>query len=155
MINAVGSSFHQPCPPLSRASTRPKRLRGADRYPSLPSPSFSYAWGVVSGITTAAHVTTRIVDPEGTVHSETQAGRTTIFTYDDLFRISRTDPPNGTNFILTNYNNTDGSTVAVQRGSSTVTTTLDGFGRPTLTSNSVGIQTRTAYDAEGRKTYEG
>jgi len=119
------------------------------------STSFSHSWGVVSGITTAAHVTTRIVSPEGTVASETQAGRATTFTYDDLFRITRTDPPGGTNFILTNYNNTDGSTVAVQRGPSTVTTTLDGFGRPMLSSNSVGIQIRTAYDAEGRKTYEG
>jgi YD repeat-containing protein len=95
------------------------------------------------------------VNPEGTVASETQAGRTTTFTYDNLFRITRTDPPGGTNFILTNYNNSDGSTVTVQRGPSTITTTLDGFGRPTLASNNVGIQTRTAYDAEGRKTYEG
>lgn len=119
------------------------------------STSFSYAWGVVNGTTTAAHVTTRVVNPEGTIASATQAGRTTTFIYDDLLRVTRTDPPGGTNAILTSYNNTDGSTVTVQRGPSTVTTTLDGFGRPISSSNSVGIQTRTTYDAEGRKIYDG
>ena len=43
---------------------------------------------------------------------------------------------------------------ATLSGSSTITTTVDGFGRPVATANSAGVQTTTHYDAEGRTTYE-
>src|SRR5262249_3541596 len=60
--------------------------------------TLTYSWGLVSAIQTPEYVTTRMINPEGTVASETSAGRTTTFTYDDLFRIRITQPP-GSNAI--------------------------------------------------------
>ena len=44
--------------------------------------------------------------------------------------------------------------MTTRRGRSVLTTTADGFGRPIETADGVGTRTRTAYDAEGRKTYQ-
>lgn len=115
----------------------------------------TYEWGVVKEIHTPEYVVSRSINPEGTVASETRAGRLTSFGYDDLFRITTTQPPGGTAPIITSYDNAGGAWVRVTRGSSITTTTVDGFGKPIGTTNSVGVQTRTRYDAEGRKTYEG
>jgi len=40
---------------------------------------YTYEWGVVQDTITPAHTTTRVINPDGTVASETQAGRTTTF----------------------------------------------------------------------------
>ena len=112
--------------------------------------TFDYDWGQVSLIQTSAHATTRVINQDGTVASETQNGRTTSYMYDDLGRVTHTQPP-GTNGITTAYSAT---TVTTSRGDSFVTTGLDGFGRPTGTVNSVAVRTLTEYDAEGRKTFE-
>ena len=117
--------------------------------------SFSYQWGIVSGIQTPEHSVTRSINPEGTVEWETRGGRTTRFSYDALFRIANTQPPGGTNPIITEYDNAGGIWVRVRRGDAWLKTTLDGFGRPIATENSVGVKTTTRYDAEGRKTKEG
>jgi len=122
--------------------------------------NFSYSWGTASQASTPEHTTSRAINPAGTVASETQAGRTTAFTYDPLFRISTTQPPGGTNATVTEYDNDGGEWVRVTRGatpatSSVVTTTFDGFGRPIRTINSLNVETRTAYDADGRETFEG
>src|SRR5262249_34236041 len=113
-----------------------------------------YDWGIVSEIRTPMYTVTREVNPDGTVASETRGGRKTKFTYDDLSRIRVTEPPAG-NAIVTEYDNEHGQSVTVGRGQSSPTAVLDGFGRPILTANSVGVQSRTTYDAEGRKIHEG
>ncbi len=117
--------------------------------------SFSYDWGVVSEIRTPEYTVTRAINPEGTVASEIRGGRSTTFTYDNLSRVVRAQPPGGTNAIATVYDNGGGTAINVSRGPSAVETTLDGFGRPIRTINSVGVRTRTGYDAEGRTVYEG
>ncbi len=116
---------------------------------------FSYAWGVLKDTVTPEFLVTRVINPDGTVASQTQAGRTTTFDYDDSFRVEWVDPPGASQRIDTTYDNTAGGWVKVQRGSAFIDTTVDGFGRPTQTVNSVGVRTRTAYDAEGRVVYEG
>ncbi len=114
--------------------------------------TFGYQWGVVSGIWKPETAVVRTVNPEGTIASETQGSRTTNFSYDDLFRIVQTSPPDA-NSIVTAYNDA-GAQVTVYRGASQTTATVDGFGRVIHTVNSVGINTDTGYDIEGRKTYE-
>jgi len=42
----------------------------------------------------------------------------------------------------------------VGRGKAFATTTFDGLGRPVRTENAQGIKTTTAYDVNGRKTFE-
>jgi YD repeat-containing protein len=115
----------------------------------------TYDWGIVNQITTPKYIVSRSINPEGTVASETRGGRTTTFFYDDLFRIAQTQPPGGTNPITSDYDNVYGAQVTVHRGQSSITTTVDGFGKPIGTQNSVGIQTTTRYDAMGRTVYEG
>jgi YD repeat-containing protein len=115
----------------------------------------SYEWGAAKDVQTPEYVVSRTIGPEGLVASETRAGRTTSFAYDDLFRITTTQPPGNTAPIVTSYDNTGGGWIRVARGSSFTLTNVDGFGRAIGTTNSAGIQTRTSYDADGRKTYEG
>jgi YD repeat-containing protein len=118
------------------------------------STRFSYSWGVVSEVQTSAYTISRDIKPEGTIASETRAGRETTFTYDDLFRVKVTQPP-GANAIMTDYHDDDWSAITVSRGASFTTTALDGFGRPIGTTNSAGVKTTTRHDADGRATYRG
>jgi YD repeat-containing protein len=115
----------------------------------------TYQWGIVKDTRTAEFTVTRSINSDGTVASETRAGRTSTFAYDALSRVLTNQPPGGTNVIQTDYDNSGGAWVKVTRGSSVTTTSLDGVGRPIATENSLGVKTSTAYDAEGRKTYEG
>ena len=55
------------------------------------------------------------------------------------------------NAIQTDYTS---NTATVTRGPFVTVTTFDGFGRPTGTSDAVGVQTSIKYDAEGRKKFE-
>jgi YD repeat-containing protein len=58
--------------------------------------TFSYAWGVVKNTTTPEYTVSREINPDGTVASETRAGRTTTFQYDPLERyFTQTQPPGG------------------------------------------------------------
>lgn len=116
--------------------------------------AMTYAWGAVSGLQTAAHATTRAIHRDGTVASETRAGRTTTFEYDALARLRATRPPGGTTPVLTAYDEGGGAWVRTSRGDAATTTTYDGFGRAVRTVNAVGVETRTRYDAEGRVVYE-
>jgi YD repeat-containing protein len=116
---------------------------------------FSYRFGVISNIQTAAYSVARVINPEGAVASETRAGRTTSFRYDNAFRIIRTTPPGGSNWITTDYDNAGGQWFKVTRGGSSTTTIVDGFGRPVYTVNSADVRRRMAYDEEGKMTYEG
>ena len=122
-----------------------------------PATTFDYEHGVVKAIHTPEYSISRSINPEGTVASETRAGRETSFDYDGLFRIERTTPPGGANVvepIITSYDNQTGATVTVTRGQSSTRTTVDGFGRPIGTVNSALIHTFATYDGEGRKIGE-
>jgi YD repeat-containing protein len=112
--------------------------------------SFSYAWGQISEVNTNQHSTTRTLNTDGTIAWETQASRTTTYAYDKLGRVTRVDGPGGTNPTVNEYDDLAGASFTTRRGASFVTTTLDGFGRAVATIDSVGVQTRMEYDAEGR-----
>jgi YD repeat-containing protein len=120
------------------------------------STSYLYSWGVVSQISTAGHTTSRVINQDGTTASETKGGRTTSFQYDDLGRPTVVTPPGGSNPAETSYD-PNGASTTTTRGTapttSSVTTFLDSFGRPTGTLNSQGVRTTIQYDAEGRVKY--
>jgi YD repeat-containing protein len=111
----------------------------------------SYQWGVPASIVTPEYTISRSVNSNGRVTSETRNGHTTTVSYDDLGRVVQVSPATG-NATATSYA-TDGSAETVTRGSSWVTTTVDGFGRPIATQNVVGVWTTATYDAEGRQTF--
>jgi len=117
--------------------------------------TYGYTGGRQARVSTPLTTVTRTINADGTVASESLGGRTTTFQYDDLSRVILKRPPGGTNPIITEYDNTDGSWVREARGSAATTTTLDGFGRPTFTQDNAGVKTATEYDAEGRVAYEG
>jgi YD repeat-containing protein len=116
--------------------------------------TYAYSGGRQMRVTTPLTTSTRTINADGTVASETAGGRTTTFQYDDLSRITLRNPPGGGNPIITEYDNTDGSWLRETRGTAATMTTLDGFGRPTLTQDNAGVKTAAEYDAEGRVAYE-
>lgn len=118
------------------------------------STSYLYSWGAVSQIATDAHTTSRVINIDGTLASETKAGRTTAFQYDELGRQKVVTPAGGTTPTLTDYD-PNGATITTTRGNSSLITYLDSFGRPTGTQNSLGVRANTGYDAEGRVNYRG
>jgi YD repeat-containing protein len=118
--------------------------------------TMTHSFGMMKDVVTAHTTVSREINPDGTVASETRGTRQTTFRYDDLSRIIYTQPPGGTSPITTTYDGPAGAgTVLVQRGASSTLTGLDGFGRPIAMAAGAGVRTSTAYDAEGRKTYEG
>ena len=110
---------------------------------------FAYDWGRVSVIQTPEHTTYRTINVDGTLASETMAGRTTTYEYDALFRPTVIQPPGGTHPIINTYDDATG-TIRRQRGTSDVSTEVDGFGRVIATTDSTGVNHTTVYDAEGR-----
>ena len=117
------------------------------------STSFTYDWGVLKNTITPAYTITRTVVASGLVTSVLRRGFTTTFSYDTLFRITVIDPPLGANFAYS-YDNTQGRYMQLTRGTATLRTDLDGFGRPSATSNAVNVKTDMRYDACGRMTYQ-
>ncbi len=121
--------------------------------------NFQYTWGQVSRIQTPLYnpLLTRAINSDGTTDSQTRRGFTTSFGYDNLSRVTTTTPPAG-NVSTTTYDLLDGPSGRrlnrVTRGPSRTDTLLDGFGRPSATNNSVGVNTDLGYDACGRRTYE-
>lgn len=115
--------------------------------------NYTYSWGRVASQSTANVTTNYVVNVDGTVQSETTGGRTTTYSYDNAMRLTGLQPPGGTTPSITDYDNTAGSWVRTTRGSSWSQSTLDGFGRVIETVNSLGIRTRTVFDAMGRTSY--
>jgi YD repeat-containing protein len=120
--------------------------------------TFGYSYGVVNSIDTKEHVsTTRSINLDGTIASETTNGLTTTFVYDALSRITETHPP-GANAIVTEYD-PDGRWVRSTRDLLASTTYFDEFGRVVGTENSpvagpgASVKTSVAYDEEGRKVF--
>jgi RHS repeat-associated protein len=96
----------------------------------------------------------RTVSFEGWIQSETD-GRLnrTDFGYDVIGRLKTVTPP-GINSASSYAYALDDSSVTLTRGSYSQTSTLDGLGRVTATSDSEGVLTSTAYDALGRVTFK-
>jgi len=122
--------------------------------------TYDYQGGVQSAVHTPEYTIRRQINPDGTVRSETRRvwdgqrleDSTTTFSYDDLLRVIEKDPP-GTNPMRTTYDPA-GKFITVTRGPSVTTSTLDGLGRVTGTSNTVGVRTTIRYDACGRRAFQ-
>ena len=119
-----------------------------------PSTSFTYEWGMLKDTQTPLYTVSRTINPDGTIQSETIAGRTTSFEYDGLMRQTHIIPPGGGTPIITVYDNINGATETKSIGNSVLTTTLDGFSKAVRTVDSLGVETHTEYDAEGRVRFE-
>ena len=123
--------------------------------------TYNYSWGAVQEITAPHHTTTREINPDGTVRLEERGGYKTTFEYDALGREKDRrllDVPHGETLIgdpITTTYGPDGSFVKTERGNSSTTTFLDGFGRTTGTENAVGVKTTMAYYPWGGRSYEG
>jgi YD repeat-containing protein len=117
--------------------------------------SYTYSWGQVrdTRFPEPDSVIEREINVDGTIASETRGRYTTVFMYDNVSRLKETRPPGGTTYVFTDYDPA-GTWVRTRRGTSILTTTLDGFGRPIQTIDSVNVQTRRTYDAEGRVTFD-
>jgi len=114
----------------------------------------SYEWsnGVIKKIITPEYTITRSINTNGTIASQTNGrGYTTSFTYDGNLRLTSIDPPAGN---TTSYSYlSDSSYKKETRGSFNTYFYYDGFGRPTGTSNSKGVDTDIVYLAYGIKNY--
>ena len=117
---------------------------------------FTYDWGVLKDTITPAYTISRAINPTGTPASEARGGGTTTFYYDLLDRLCRTVPPADAELddTVTSYDNGSGRSATTTRGTSSVTTSVDGFSRQIGTVNAVGTHTRTDYDSSGRKSFE-
>jgi YD repeat-containing protein len=118
------------------------------------SKTTSYEWnyGVIKKIITPEYTISRIINQNSTIASETN-GRsiTTNFTYDNNLRLKSIEPPAGntTNFTYASNN----SYKKESRGGFDTYYYYDGFGRPTGTSNSKGVDTNIVYKSCGPKNY--
>lgn len=130
--------------------------------------SYTYDFGAIQQIETPEYTVSRQINSDGSIHSETRAGRTTVFEYDDLGRLVEMQPPGGAYPTLISYDE-DGRSVTTTRPASPnapypeTTETLDAFGRSIEVSKIVtragngavtSVATRTEYDAEGRVTQQ-
>ncbi len=103
---------------------------------------------------TTPHLTkTYAINPDGTVASETIGGLTTIYEYDNAFRLLRLKPPGNTEWLTYEYDNLFNGYVIEQRLPAWTTTRFDGFGRVRNNVDQTGVQTRAERDACGRTTY--
>jgi YD repeat-containing protein len=119
---------------------------------------FTYDFGMPATIKTPEYTITRQINSDGSIFSETRAGRTTTFDYDDAGRLKEIQPP-GANLTQITYGSA-GEEILTERPASTTTPnprtieTLDGFGRTIKVAKKVGaatdVLTETKYDEEGR-----
>jgi len=114
--------------------------------------TYTYKYGRLKDTNTPLYAISREINPDGTVFFEEKAGRRTTFHYDALQRVTMVEPPAGMLPTTTVYS---GNSTQTTRGTSSLTTTLDGFGRPIGTENSLGVRRTIRYDAEGRLVYDG
>src|SRR6185295_14751569 len=117
--------------------------------------TFTYDYGLANSIRTPEFLVNRVISADGTITSETRRGFTTSYGYDNLLRPTSISPPAGITATSISYANDTGLTATRSRGSSSITTTFDGFGRATLTTNSLGESAATRYDACGHVAHQG
>ena len=120
--------------------------------------SFQYASGVVSRIQTPELLTTRTINVDGTIASETVGSLTTTYTYDAIGRVTRIRPPGAGTLTAETQISYAGTTwplevIRTTRGSSTSEVWVDGFGRTRLTIGPDGVRQSVTRDAEGRVTF--
>ena len=118
----------------------------------------TYGWsnGRVATVSNPAYnpatKVSRVINPDGTVDSETDGrGKTTYFDYDGILRLTAVTPPAAANPTVFVYQ-PDYSYMTKTRGGFSVRNDYDGFGRVTNTSDSVGRTTATVYSSYGTKT---
>jgi YD repeat-containing protein len=117
--------------------------------------TFTSDWGVVATSQSPGGITVvRSLNPDGTVATETALGVTTTFQYDAIGRLTSASTP-GQATLTQSYQVVGGSWTGTTaaRGSSSVTSDLDGFGRVIHTTDGAGGQSRTTYNADGLVTY--
>src|SRR5258708_5457551 len=95
---------------------------------------------------------TRTTTWEGWVQSQTDGrNNSTRYAYDAIGRLRTVTPPGPNDAMSYVYDNTNGTNVVEGRGTTyTRTRTFDGFGQEVATIDSLGIQSRTKYDALGQ-----
>ena len=113
-----------------------------------------YQWsnGRISKITNPIYSISRSINSNGTTASETNGrGYTTNYTYDGTLRLTKITPPvgNATNFTYP----TDNSYKKESRGGYYIYYYYDGFGRPSGTYDSKGVDTDVIYKSCGPKNY--
>lgn len=125
--------------------------------------SYTYSWGVLKDVNTpvASASIAQSINEIGTVQWQRRGtgGSATYFDYDTLGRLRHIYPPEGhpTEFV---YDDSGPAESWTKRRAGTsgpvnsVTTDLDSLGRPTKTTNAVGVKTETRYDHCGRVSYE-
>ncbi|MCL5884417.1 MAG: hypothetical protein M1377_03570 [Deltaproteobacteria bacterium] len=121
--------------------------------------TYGWSYGRVATVSNPAYSpapkVSRVINPDGTVDSETDGrGKTTYFDYDGLLRLTAVTPPavaNPTGFVY--QQNYSYMNMTKTRGGFSVRYDYDGFGRLTNTSDSVGRITSTAYTSYGTKNY--
>ncbi len=112
-----------------------------------------YSWdnGSVSKIETPEYEISRVINPDGTVHSETNGrGFTTSYSYYQSRRVKQISPPKGNPTTFT-YFDADGFLAEKNesRGGFVFTTKYNGLGKEIETTDSMGITTNTSYYASG------
>ncbi|WP_338032315.1 RHS repeat domain-containing protein [Desulfobulbus rhabdoformis] len=117
----------------------------------------NYNWsnGSVNKIDNGLYAVTRDINWDGTVKSETNGrGFTTHYDYDDNMRLVKITPPIGKPTTIT-YKLTNGFlTEKVQkRGGFSESTHYDGLGRSWKKTNSLGVETKNIYRANGQVDY--
>lgn len=121
---------------------------------------FGYSWGVASSVTSpvSSVAVTRGINTDGSVAWEQSTGTAqTTYAYDNAGRVTSVSSSTpGRVPVTTAYTHTNGRWVGTTstRGTVWSTATIDGFGRPTDTLDSAGVQTRTTYHPQGFATYQ-
>lgn len=112
----------------------------------------TYQWqnGAVSRIDNPEYVTTRTVNPDGTVATETRNNHTTTYAYTPGMRLKRETLPIG-NPTVYSYHFGSGTYTRKTRGGFTSQTSYDGLDREISTWNSTGKTTAITYKACGLK----
>ena len=110
-----------------------------------------YDWGQVREVHEPLIWQAYIINPDGSVAYHTIGNQTTAYRYDSLGRILSVAPP-GSNPTIYGYDNDYGGVyMDVSRGSSTVRSRFDGFGRVTKTTDGTRLTQTFWYDACGRQ----
>lgn len=117
------------------------------------SPEYGVPVMLVSSGGGVSATRTRTVSWEGRILSETDPnGHITNNSYDPIGRPTAIDHPAGCDETVSYAS--DDSSMVNSRCSLTVTTSLDGLARPTLTADSLGVKISTTYNAMGLTSFQ-
>lgn len=123
------------------------------RNPLNQATEFGYDWGVVKSVSTPEWTVTSTLNEDGTAASVSRGGVTTTFQRNALGAVTSvaTNTPGRipvtTSFTITNDILVG---VTVSRGTASVSSNLDGFGRVISVTDSTGTQTEAGYNGMGQ-----